>query len=638
MWSSRLGLWPFWPLWPLAMAAEYGPPGDPTCWLGNINFETCCLPPPRGNENCWEGGFTYERCCRRNPHEPVDINKVAEISELGGCELNIFQEFKERAGAWYRAYVPNLVLFQEFGYISRRFDSMYRSCAPAALTALLLKLESIYFEEESIWTPLYAHYAEQHHQAVANGDLLQSHHINGWPLVEALKRVNALRASREPRLEAPVTPVLDIVLCYCGRGERIDWLRGFHKLPWRNENRSASTTARVALRFYHKCGAMGDEQRQEETSKLKDEWSDYFHTVEVRYVDDQVRADDCSAYLAYVVDRYDDLPEFAVFLHADAPEHIPSVDLLMDAVFAASRGFLPEEAGFIHLAHNYVRHDCPGNRTECKDPDAPEVARLWRKVFHSSIAPTRLEGHMNGYCCVQFLVRRERIQLRTKQFYVDALNFFGETAESYYELFPVGKVIWTPDTRGRTPCQLAMYFWHVIFGEDLWLPRRHRDSRLPLFIRMLNIEAEAALEAQRGEDGAGGRVIQFTGDNTGAEDTYYRLQSLFTAQKPASLRQTAERLCEQALQAAKKALVDDVKPWEKQKARFTLVENQPSVMKLQTGKRASMKPSVRALTAVTPPRSESLERDRDRSAPASPARQRTAPKKINELDMQAGKS
>ncbi|CAE7472520.1 unnamed protein product [Symbiodinium pilosum] len=41
-------------------------------------------------------------------------------------------------------------------------------------------------------------------------------------------------------------------------------------------------------------------------------------------------------------------------------------------------------------------------------------------------------------------------------------------------------------------------------------------------------KAEAALEAQRGEDGAGGRAIQFTGDNTGAEDTYYRLQSLFT--------------------------------------------------------------------------------------------------------------
>ena len=70
------------------------------------------------------------------------------------------------------------------------------------------------------------------------------------------------------------------------------------------------------------------------------------------------------------------------------------------------------------------------------------------------------------------------------------------------------------------------YFWHVIFGEPLWLPRRHRDARLPLFMRMLNIEAEAVVEAQRGEDGPGA-VIHFTQDAAGADDTYHRLQSLF---------------------------------------------------------------------------------------------------------------
>lgn len=103
-----------------------------------------------------------------------------------------------------------------------------------------------------------------------------------------------------------------------------------------------------------------------------------------------------------------------------------------------------------------------------------------------------------------------------------------DTPASYHALFPVGKVVWEPDTRGRTPCQLTMYFWHVMFGEELWLPRRHRDTRLPLFIRMLNIEAEAVVEAQRGEDGPAAAVIQFTGDDTGADDTYYRLQSLFS--------------------------------------------------------------------------------------------------------------
>eukprot|EP00435_Cladocopium_sp_Y103_P004617 s4493_g1.t1 len=1031
--------------------------GDPTCWLGEINYQTCCLPPPTGNPNCWDDTYTYQRCCRE-VGEAVDINAVEDISQLGGCELNIFQEFKARSGAWYRNGTPNLVLFQEFGYIARRFDSMYRSCAPAALTALLMKLESIYFEEDAVWTALYAHYTEQHHEAVANGALLiyqpsslevitapvqyiqktgkamlskslkpcalphafdargkvfgagshfagrpvngfeahkilkhgpvalvvagavtsrrkawrvhrhaqedaekagveavtdddisllrqvlpevkelvvlrkshtdvilqlartmvpitveegeviaqqgqpddsmyiiaegdvlleipragrvepeqrpvsqgsyigaecllgntphkcsasaqtscrllrldratfdsiilsqreeeddddededdegdgdtcaasqlvnifvlsdstgesanasvktaaaqfeycsgstcatsratvyrfvrsaaeiktivqaakksnallvytimdpklqrvlveectakelecidlwgpllssferrfgakrsgkagrrqtvsddymtivkaieytrkvddgvlphlwdecdvmligpsragktplsfylaqrgykvanyplvpeeeppkelfeidqqkcfalqikperlreirtqrmkqfnrsntqyanltnikkevswiknfylrkgpkwpiidtsnagvvetaarimeildrrkgdavaasyqQSHHVNGWPLVDGLRKINALRALRPPG-ESRTTAV-DLVLCYCGRGERIEWLHGFHRLPWRQEDRSAAIRASVALRIYHKCGSAVAHEREEESQKLIKTWSSWFDTVQVRYVDDEVRADDCSAYLAYVVDRYDDMPEFAVFLHADAPEHIPTIDLLMDTVFAAARGYLPPEAGFIHLAHNYVRHDCPGSTGTCTTPDAFEVAQLWRKVFQSSITPVMSEGELNGYCCVQFLVRRERIRLRSKDFYVRALTFFG--APSYHALFPVGKVVWEPDTRGRTPCQLNMYFWHVMFGEDLWLPRRHRDKRLPLFIRILNIEAEAAVEAQRGEDGPGAALIQFTGDNAGADDTYYRLQSLF---------------------------------------------------------------------------------------------------------------
>eukprot|EP00931_Biecheleriopsis_adriatica_P073424 TRINITY_DN47708_c0_g1_i1.p1 TRINITY_DN47708_c0_g1~~TRINITY_DN47708_c0_g1_i1.p1 ORF type:complete len:567 (-),score=96.61 TRINITY_DN47708_c0_g1_i1:15-1715(-) len=517
-------------------AVPRGDPGD--CWIGALQHESCCFPAPAGNAGCWDGVYTYSRCCTASApsiaapprlHAPVDVNSVSEISELGGCELNIFQEFKARAGAWYRDGAPTLALFHEFVYITRRFDSMYRSCAPAALTAMLLKLESMYFEEEDVWSGLFAHYTERHHEAVASGSLLQSHHVNGWPLLEGIRSVNAWRSLGKQGLQtADGRPTLDLVICYCGRNERIDWLRGFRKLPWRDEDRSSYMRALVALRIYHKCGDASQARREEERQRLVAEWSKSFHTVEVRYVDDQVRADDCSAYLSYIVDRYNDLPEFSVFLHADAPEHIPTVDLLMDTVFAASRGYLPPGVGFIHLAHNYVRHDCPGATAECKNPDAFEVAQLWRNVFGSSITPSMTEGDLNAYCCVQFLVRRERIHLRERGFYARALSYFGETPDSYFALFPVGKVVWLPDTRGRTPCQLAMYIWHVIFGEDLRLPRRHRDPRMPLFVRMLNIEAEAVREAQQGEDGVNGRSIELNGDNSNKDDMYYRMQSLFT--------------------------------------------------------------------------------------------------------------
>lgn len=92
-------------------------------------------------------------------------------------------------------------------------------------------------------------------------------------------------------------------------------------------------------------------------------------------------------------DRYDALPDVAVFLHADAPEHIPTIDLLMDSVYAAARGRLPPEAHFVHLAHNYVRHDCPGLDGPCVTPDAFEVAQLWKLIFQTSITPVMSQAN-----------------------------------------------------------------------------------------------------------------------------------------------------------------------------------------------------------------------------------------------------
>mmetsp|Transcript_49439 Transcript_49439/g.114584 ORF Transcript_49439/g.114584 Transcript_49439/m.114584 type:complete len:159 (-) Transcript_49439:58-534(-) len=157
----------------------------------------------------------------------------------------------------------------------------------------------------------------------------------------------------------------------------------------------------------------------------------------------------------------------------------------------------------------------------------PEFARLWRNVFGSSIVPSMPDGDLNAYCCVQFVVRRSRILLRDLAFYTRALTYFGETPKSYHALFPVGRVVWEKDTHGRTPCQLAMYIWHVLFGEELRLPRRHRDPRLPLFIQMLNIEVEAVHEAESGADGTDGAGLHF--DFTDAPDmASERLRSLFS--------------------------------------------------------------------------------------------------------------
>jgi len=431
-------------------------------------------------------------------------------------------------------------MFHEFASIASIFDEVYASCPPAALTALLLKMESVYFTEHDKFYELLDIYLKRYSEAISAGTLLHSHMESGWPLTQGIAKLLKLRAHGRERAAVSRAVVasggveremVDVVVCFCS--ERLVWLRAFHKVPWRDEDRSAVMREKVALRLYHKCGHhfQDDQEREVERQRLLKDWSSYFHTVEVRYVDDAVRADDCSAYLQYVVDYYDNLPDYTFFLHADAPEHIPSLELLTDSVFAASRGFFGEQVGFSHLAHNYVLHNlgCENNPAcEAKELDGYEFPELWRNVFGSSIAPSLAEGDLNAYCCVQFLVRGSRIRLRPRSFYEHALSYFGDTPESYYKLFPVGKVVRHGDTLGRTPCQLAMYIWHAMFGEPLQLPRRQRDPNLPLFMKLVNIEVEALDEEDILGDPFVEQMIANSVDwEAGPHSTYARMENLF---------------------------------------------------------------------------------------------------------------
>jgi len=137
-------------------------------------------------------------------------------------------------------------------------------------------------------------------------------------------------------------------------------------------------------------------------------------------------------------------------------------------------------------------------------------------------------------------VRRDRIRLRPKSFYQNALRYF-QTDESYVDVFPWqfrgaatggsrsarrsplsdsiiipdgrrkalkkelrGKPPFVPEisVRARHPCQNAMYLWHAIFGEELIQARRQHDPRIPLFLKLSNMEREIFDESQSNVDNA----------------------------------------------------------------------------------------------------------------------------------------
>lgn len=520
-------------------------PGNPECWVAGFTFEFCCEPLPEGNPACWDQFYSTATCCGSEWETGIQAARSTNFYESAPvvgdtCTHGTFLSFQQNVVNWFLHRRARLALFQEMTSFARQFDAIFETCTPAALAAFVLKLESIYFETEMTFSSMMDVYLRSYHRAVAEGMLTQWQ-IEKWQLSKGVDRLLSLRALGRQVDTAPADAgklVVDVVVCYCD--ERLIWLKAFHQVPWRDaENRSWTTKAHVGLKIYHKCPANTPAKRDEQRQDLLRTWISFFHSVVVRFVFDAARADDCSAYLAYINDYHEShqLPEYTVFLHADAPEHIPSLELLTDTVFAASRGFLPPEVGFVHLAHNHVNHKCqlrdgvPIEGCQSRDLDTLEFPTLWKNVFDSSVAPTLQSGDVSAYCCVQFLVSRQRIHLRTRKFYSRALEYMGSTAESYWKLFPVGKVVNAADVRGRTPCQLAMYIWHAMFGEPLKLPRRQQDTNLPLFMKMVNIEVEAVLEEPEPENVLAGLERMISGSvedpNSGPNSKWARMNRLF---------------------------------------------------------------------------------------------------------------
>eukprot|EP00913_Durusdinium_trenchii_P014253 g13371.t2 len=203
----------------------------------------------------------------------------------------------------------------------------------------------------------------------------------------------------------------------------------------------------------------------------------FAHVVQVHLVEDALRADDATAYLDHLSGPfYDDLADWTFFLHADAPEHVHPFRLLEEVLSAARQGALDANFPFLYLSHNYLDLG-----TSVHTWDNFASPKLWRRLFSSSLAPPR--EAVKGYCCVQFLVPRNRALLRPKEWYANAFAYFASES-SYFDLFPHGHFVTWQDLTCRAPAQLWMPWWHVVFGEELACPERHQDPRLPLFIQL----------------------------------------------------------------------------------------------------------------------------------------------------------
>jgi len=445
------------------------------CWVDGYTEEVCCIDPPHGNPECWIGPYNWEVCC----------GYTGQKLELT-CALEDFQSFKKSSHNWYFHGKGSQRFYMQFVQYVANFDYVVDVCAPAALIAYMLHMEENYWMMSRYWDVMFGRYVQFFQSAMMSERLLPMHYRNGWPLENGLDKLLGLRNQSRNNF-------VDIVLCYCN--EDLSWL-----VSLKGELNPLNPTPvgpgiggldypkmlrkNVNLRIYHKCIPDTQEGREAERERLSLDWAYMFREVTVRYVWDEIRADDCSAYTAYLYDEYEKLPDYSVFLHADASEHIPSIHYLSKIIHGLASGAVLLD--FLHLGSNYVGGDDPSAREYSIDAQV-SFERHWKGIFRSSFAPDHRT--VASYCCVQFLVSRKRMKLRTREFYENALHYY-QTKDSYVDLFYPVNHFYIIDVLSRDPCQRGMYLWHVIFGEDLIYPRRQNDVRLPLFLRTSNVERE----------------------------------------------------------------------------------------------------------------------------------------------------
>ena len=345
-----------------------------------------------------------------------------------------------------------------------------QACYPEAVHTLALKLhEMVYLSDLELFK---AFFASQVAEAIAHCSPCDL-----WLQTKLLFQEISDVAQR-PRSNHSV----DFIASFCGASSHSpggNFAAYTDNLTWLQGLLTASSQAqRVRLFIMEKCAHKASPaDREVRYNELTDAVKNLVTEIKIVVVEEELRADDCTAYLKYISAYYDDLADFMFFIHPDIEEHamMPLVQRVITATLTGV--LLPNELPFLYLSHNYL--DLAPERNNLWETYA--VANLWKKIF-SSVLPHR--SQIKAYCCSQFMVTRGRVKLRSQNFYFNALRVF-ESAESYKQLSPFNVVTPRYDLICRTPCQLNMPWWHIYFGEPLTYTKISNRTDTPLFIRLL---------------------------------------------------------------------------------------------------------------------------------------------------------
>lgn len=168
------------------------------------------------------------------------------------------------------------------------------------------------------------------------------------------------------------------------------------------------------------------------------------------------RGREAAAYLSYIVDFYEDLPAYSVFIHAGEDQwHNDLFGPKSSEVLLHLRLEAVDALGYVNLRCSTFP-GCPVGVNPL-DPTQIDIenkdVRAYFSEIYMELFQVKLSDvpqHIGNVCCGQFAVSRERILQRPKSDYERMLRWAGMTDVT--DSFGVGWVF--------------EKLWHLVFGMD----------------------------------------------------------------------------------------------------------------------------------------------------------------------------
>ena len=155
---------------------------------------------------------------------------------------------------------------------------------------------------------------------------------------------------------------------------------------------------------------------------------------------------EASAYLKYIIDNWDALPQYVAFVHGHKTAWHQAHEDLLEVIKCAKY----KEHDFISLNHNYEDN----RRFDEKHP----LFEFWTEHFEPYLKRP-MPKYVLHDCCAQFIVAKSRIKANPLEAYE---HWYKATTEAEND-WQVG--VWFE------------YMWHVIFGEPDVVPERENRDR-----------------------------------------------------------------------------------------------------------------------------------------------------------------